>query len=302
MQSYKKKIGFIRNKAITKEILSLDPVIDHCRIIHLMTGYEFPWDVVRSLEVALMRTFCSPRISGLLHRTGEFRKHGQKRYDDTALLVAEFMQNGYDSERGSFAIKHMNQIHGLYKIENEDFLFVLSTFIFLPIQWINNYGWRRLTKNEEQALFYFFSEVGKRMHIQNIPASLEEFEEFVKDYEEKNFVLQETNTWVGNATVNIVKGWMPFFAKPFFLPVMKCLLDKSMLKALGYSIPSGVLRKSVYGAMRLRASGLKKITFKKYPSFVTTEKNRTYPKGYEIEKLGPENVLHQVNKVHETVQ
>jgi len=302
MKPYTKHLGFIRNKAITKEILSLDPVSDHCRIVHLMTGYEFPWDVVRSLEVALMRTFCSPKISELLHRTGEFRKHGQKRYDDTALLVAEFMQNGYDSERGSLAIRHMNQIHGLYKIGNEDFLFVLSTFIFLPINWVNSYGWRKLTSNEEQALFYFFSEVGKRMHIQNIPASLDAFEKFVKEYESKNFILQETNTRVGNATVNIVKGWMPFFAKPFVLPVMKCLLDESMLKALGYSLPSTALKKSVYAAMRLRAFALKKITFKKYPSFVTTEKNRTYPGGYEIEQLGPENVVPRLNIVHEQEQ
>jgi len=297
MQSYSKHLGLFRNHAIIKEIRSLDPVTDHCRIVHLLTGYEFPWDVVRSLEVALMRTFCSPRISGLLHRTGEFRKHGQKRYDDTALIVAEFMQNGYDSDRGRFAIEHMNKIHGLYKIENEDFLFVLSTFIFLPIQWINRYGWRKLTSNEEQALFYFFCEVGKRMHIETIPASLKEFEEFVHRYETRNFILQETNTWVGNATVNIVKGWMPFFAKPFVLPVMKCLHDDAMLKALGYSKPSGWLRKLVYGAMRLRAFALKAITFKKYPSFVTTEKNRTYPKGYEIEQLGPANILHQLNKV-----
>lgn len=295
MKQYSKHLGIIRNSDVTKEIRTLNPEKDHCRIVHLMTGYEFPWDTVRALEVALMRTFCSPAISGLLHRTGEFRKHGQKRYDDTALIVAEFMQNGYNSPRGRFAIEHMNRIHGFYKIENEDFLFVLSTFIFLPIQWINSYGWRKLTKNEELALFYFFGEVGKRMNIQNIPDSIEAFEKFVTGYEKSKFILQQANTAVGNATVNIVKGWMPFFAKPFVLPVMKCLLDEKMLKALGYSSPPGFLKIMVYGAMRLRALGLKKITFKKYPSFVTTEKNRTYPEGYEIAQLGPDNI---VNNLH----
>src|SRR3954469_13294555 len=110
---YKKSWGLFRDPAITREILSLNPETDHCRIIHLMTGYEFPWDVVRALEVALMRTFCSPSVSGLLHRTGEFRRHGQKRYDDTALLIAEIMHHGYDSDRGQQAIAHMNKIHGL---------------------------------------------------------------------------------------------------------------------------------------------------------------------------------------------
>src|SRR6266480_4753021 len=180
MKQYRKHLGFIRNRSVTAEIISLDPLTDHCRIVHLLTGYEFPWDVVRALEVALMRTFCSPRISELLHRTGEFRKHGRKRYDDTALLVAEFMQNGYEGERGLQAINHMNKIHGVYQIENDDFLFVLPTFIFLPIQWIDNYGWRKTTATEREALFYFFKEVGERMKIKNIPASLNEFEKFVE--------------------------------------------------------------------------------------------------------------------------
>src|SRR6476659_2814683 len=116
MKSYSKHFGLFRNKAVTDEILSLDPVKDHCRIVHLMTGYEFPWDIVRALEVALMETFCSPKVSGLLNRTGEFRRHCQKRYDDTALLVAEFMQNVYDAERGRDAIYHSNKIHWFYHI------------------------------------------------------------------------------------------------------------------------------------------------------------------------------------------
>jgi len=294
VKSYSKRLGFIRNRAITAEIKLLDPSKDHCRIVHLMTGYEFPWDVVRALEVALMRSFCSPPVSRLLHRTGEFMKHGQKRYDDTALLVAEFMQNGYDGTRGQSAIEHINKIHGVYQIENDEFLFVLSTFIFLPIQWIDAYGWRKTTSNERQALFYFFSEVGRRMKIQNIPASLHDFEEFVRDYERKNFLFEETNRAVGNATVDIVKGWMPSFAKPLVLPVMKCLLDDNMLKALGYSPSPSWLKSVVKAAMRVRAFGLCKITFKKYPSFVTIEYNRTYPKGYKIQELGPSNIVRKL--------
>ena len=62
------------------------------------------------------------------------------------------------------------------------------------------------------------------MNIKNIPGSLDELERFVEEYEKQNFEPLETNHAVGNATVNIVKGWMPFFAKPFVFPVMKSLL------------------------------------------------------------------------------
>ena len=74
---------------ILREIESLDPERDCQRIMHLSFGYEFPWDSTRSLEVALYRTYCVPTISALLHRTGEFYANTQRRYDDTALLIAE---------------------------------------------------------------------------------------------------------------------------------------------------------------------------------------------------------------------
>jgi len=46
--------------------------------------------------------------------------------------------------------------------------------------------------------------------------------------------------------------------------------------------------------MRLRVLGLLKITFRKYPLFVTTEYNRTYPKGYKINQLGPANLVNKL--------
>jgi hypothetical protein len=140
-------------------------------------------------------------------------------------------------------------------------------------------------------LYSIFKTVGERMNIQNIPGSLNDLQRFAEAYEKNNVVLTETNHAVGKATINIVKGWMPFFLRPFVLPVMNCLLDTNMLTALGYATPPSFLKVLVNGAMKIRALGLRKITFKRYPSFVTTERNRTYPKGYEIRQLGPENLV-----------
>ncbi|WP_290881054.1 hypothetical protein [Fischerella sp.] len=77
-----------------------------------------------------MKTYCVPSISKLLDKTGEFRDRPQKRYDDTSIIVVEMSKWGYDSERGRLAIERMNAIHRRFKIANEDFLYVLSTFIY----------------------------------------------------------------------------------------------------------------------------------------------------------------------------
>ncbi|MBV8610240.1 MAG: hypothetical protein JO034_22615 [Singulisphaera sp.] len=51
---------------VLDEIRRLDPERDHQRIVHLCACYEFAFDMVRSLEFALFRTYCVPSISGLL--------------------------------------------------------------------------------------------------------------------------------------------------------------------------------------------------------------------------------------------
>ena len=120
--------------AILDEIRRLDPERDNQRIVFLCSCYEFAFDMTRALEFALFRTYCVPSISGLLDRTGEFARRAQKRYDDTDLIVATMMAYGYDSERGRAALRRMNHIHGRFAIANDDFLYVLSTFIYEPIR------------------------------------------------------------------------------------------------------------------------------------------------------------------------
>ena len=119
-----------------RRISSLDPVADHEEIMRISAGLEFPWDYQKSLEMALFRTYCVPTISGLLERTGEFERRPQKRYDDTAILMAELVEHGYDSPRGREALRVVNRQHGRYDISNDDMRYVLATFIYDPIDWL----------------------------------------------------------------------------------------------------------------------------------------------------------------------
>ena len=70
------------------------------------------------------------------------------------------MEWGYDSDRGRRALRRMNQMHGRFAIANDDFLYVLSTFIFEPIRWNARFGWRPMCEQERLAMFHFWREVG----------------------------------------------------------------------------------------------------------------------------------------------
>ena len=105
-----------------------------------LTFVDFPWDINKALEFALLRTYAVPSISGLLARTGEFEQRTAKRYDDTALLIREVLRNGLDSDNARRSFARINGMHGRFRIAPEDFLYVLSTFVFSPIDWLKASG------------------------------------------------------------------------------------------------------------------------------------------------------------------
>ncbi len=270
-----------------KQIQSLDAQRDHQRIVHLVACYEFPWDLTRSLELALFRTFCSPRISMLLDHTGEFRRLAQKRYDDTDILVSELLEWGYDSDRGTAALKRINQLHGRFEIDNEDYLYVLSTFVFVPIRWIDRYGWRQLTNNEKLAMFHFWRHVGMRMRIRDIPPGYEEFERFSRVYETQHFRYADTNRRVAAAVMTMFKGWFPRWLKPLADASIRAMMDPAMLEGFGLDPPPRPIRWWVATMLRTRAVTLRYLPKRRRPRLRTQLKHPSYPQGYAINQLGP---------------
>ena len=271
-----------------QEILTLDPIRDHQRIMFLAAAHEFPFDMVRSLEFALFRTFAVPSIGSLLDRTGEFSKRAQKRYDDTDLIMSQIYESGYDSEKGRRAIERMNSLHGRFKIANDDFRYVLSTFIFEPIRWIDRFGWRRMVEQEKLGLFYFWSEVGKRMNIQEIPASFTEYERFNVEYEQTRFRYSDASRRTAEATRNLFLSWL--LPKPLWKlgePFVYALMDDRLCAAFGFPQPSKSTRGLVDGALRLRARVVRQLPERRQAFYRSEMKHRSYPNGYCTEDLGP---------------
>ena len=272
---------------ILEQIQALDPERDHQRIVFLSTCWDFPFDTTRALEFALFRTFCAPSISALLDRTGEFRSRPQKRYDDTDLIVSELMERGYDSERGRRALARMNRQHGRFAIANEDFLYVLSTFVFEPIRWNARYGWRPMCDAERLAMFHFWREVGHRMGIRDIPAEYAAFERYNIAYERRCFRYTDTNRRVGAATVELFASWFPHLARPLVRRAIYALLEDAVIDAFGFPQPSAAMRRLVGGALRLRAAVARRLPARRRPRLRTEMRHRSYPDGYRIEQLGP---------------
>lgn len=269
------------------EIRRLDPERDHKRIVHLDVCYEFPFDTTRALEFALFRTFAVPSIGALLDSTGEFLAQPQKRYDDTDLIVSAMLEHGYDSELGTRALRRMNQIHGRFGIANEDFLYVLSSFVFEPIRWIDRFGWRRMVEQERLAHFHCWREIGRRMNITEIPAEYGDLERFNVAYERDHFRETAASRRVGAATRDLFLSWFPFVPRRLGAKAIYALIDDRLLDAFGFPHPSRLTRRAVAAGLRLRSRAVRLLPPRRHPRLRTEMRHRAYPNGYALEELGP---------------
>jgi hypothetical protein len=276
-----------KTRATRPAIEDLDPRTDARAILSCLSCWDFPWDIEKALEFALFRTYAVPEISGVLAQTGEFTERTRKRYDDTELILAEIMEHGADHERGRAAIKQMNRMHGRFRIPNDQYLYVLSTFIFEPIRWLDKFGWRTLTGPERLACFHYYRQLGERMGVRNIPEDIESFEAFNLEYEAMHFRYAETNALIGNKTMDLLLGF--YLPRPLFSfarPALHALMDEPLLQAMGYPAPPQWLRATVVTGLKLRARVLGLLPKRKRPHLLTRVKRPTYPNGYAIKDLG----------------
>ncbi|MFC9855102.1 oxygenase MpaB family protein [Streptomyces prasinus] len=269
-----------------RRIRKMDPQQDHEEIFDLLTRYEFPWDYLQGVSVAFLRDYGVPRISRLLDRTQEFERAGQKRYDDTVLIAYEMVRDGLDSPHGRATARHLNRIHGRYRIPNEDYLYVLATTVVGPKRWIDRYGWRPLSWQETESLALVGRRMGDMMGISGVPADYAGFEHLLDSYEKEMFAYDPANRRVAAATLRVMTDWYPRPLRPLVSRFLTAVLDEPLLTALGFAPQPRWLRAAAHRTLRTRAAVVRLLPPR--PGWWGfRHKPRSYPFGWTLDDLGP---------------
>ncbi|ALG85961.1 oxygenase MpaB family protein [Gordonia phthalatica] len=267
----------------------MDPETQFHEMYRTLATYEFPWDIMQALSFALFRTYAVPSVGELLDDTRQFRDHAQKRYDDTAILLEVPLLEGFDSRDGKDAIRRINQMHKMYEIPNTDMLYVLATFVVVPVRWIADYGWRQLTADEVRAITLYYRALGRHMAIKDIPATYDEFAELMDSYEAEHYVPGGTPgvRRTGDATLALFTTFYPKPLRPLIDPFSRAIMDDPLLDAFGYDAPHPAIRKASIAGLKLRGKLVsylpKRRTMKRIQDMA---RQKTYPDGYEIGQMG----------------
>ena len=265
----------------------LNPETDYTEIYRNLSTLEFPWDINQALSFALFRTYAVPSIGRLLDETAAFTESTQKRYDDTSILLEVPLIEGFDSARGKSAIRRINQMHHMYDISNDDFRYVLSTFVVVPRRWLADFGWRDLTDGEILASVRYYQSLGKHMGIKDIPTTYDDFADFMDTYEAQHFAFDAGARRVADATMELMASFYPGFAARGVDVFSRSLMDEPLIEAFGYRDPGEIARKVSRGALKARARLLSFLPSRRKPQYVhDMPRIRSYPNGFQIDKMG----------------
>ena len=266
---------------------SLDPATDYVEIYRNLVMHEFPWDMNQALSFALFRTYAVPGIGRLLDRTGEFTSRVQKRYDDTALLLEPTRRLGFDHPDSKTAIRRINAMHRAHDIPNDQFRYVLSTFVVVPKRWLDDYGKRPMTPTEVEASVHYYRALGRHMSIKDVPETYAELERLMDSYETDNFAYDAGGRRVADATLALMRT---FYARPLQRPAgvfARALMDQPLREAFRYDAPPVLVQRLSRAGLRARGVVLRAFPARRRPKRVEDISwIRSYPNGYVVEQLG----------------
>ena len=272
---------------ILARIQSLDPRRDCFEIVRLSTGYHFPHDSYWALELAFFRTFAVPSMACLLDQTGEFKNRAQKRHDDTVLLVSELIEQGLETARGQAALARMNAIHARFHIGQDDYRYVLSTFVMEPLRWNARFGWRPLLEQEKEAAFQVWSQIGTGMGISPSFESLQALTQFNRQYELERFRYTEAAHRLATATLELLVSWYPRSLAPLVRQAVYALLDAPVRQAFGFPEPHPAVAATLPRVLERLGRARRFLPERRSPLLRAGRRVPSYPQGYVIETLGP---------------
>ena len=247
---------------------------------------ELAFDFRVGFFLAYYRSFATPLTAGALVASGEILRNPGKRSYDTAIIVMEIITGGFDSNRGQAAIALLNRAHQHISAPREEYLYILLALFIEPLRWSQRHGRRPLTDTEQAAALRFYQELGARMHLTDIPASVDAATAFYDRFQADHVRPNPDSPALFDATVHVLTDRLPRPLRPLTRPILAVLIDDpAMAATLGLRPPHPAFRRLVHTTVLLHA---RRDRPQREDAFTPGRSaSQQYPNGYTLQDLGP---------------
>lgn len=218
------------------------------KIIYTMGFWEFPFLHYTSLQFGLFKTYGIESIAKLLLGTRNLTDpiKSRKRYEDTGVLISEFIMNPPSSPRAIAGLARMNFLHSRYikdgQISNTDLLYTLSVFVLEPPRFARLYDWRAMNEMEMCAYGVLWKAIGDDMGIEykgclaRAESGWKDGLEFFEDietwaaaYEVDRMRPSKVAAAPARALIPMLLYWLPWWAHSFATECV-CVLMSSRVR------------------------------------------------------------------------
>lgn len=189
------------------------------------------------------------RMMGIAHLVESLYGHTKlvsethARLARTRQTVVDLICYGFDSRKGSAAIQRLRDAHRNLKVSTEDYRYVLAIFFLEPLRWNEQHASKAMTQDEANLMLRFWMQVGHAMTIPNLPASLEEWKDFQKDYEARYMGFTSQGHRLALMCLrDVVKISLPRGTQGIFRQIMIATIEPAVRQSLGIATPHWSLR------------------------------------------------------------
>ena len=227
------------------EIARRDVESDAHRIAHLsfVVRYGEPIFLHALFSVAFVYNIGLPGMAKILHRNGRgpILRDTRKRNFDSLTYFGELYRHG-DSAPTRQIIDRLVKVHGNFPIDNDMFLYTLSTLACLPRRVSERFmGDKGLSAKECEAQYRFWCMLGELMQIRNIPSTQDQFLVWMQDFETRRFEASAECADITRALASEwADYWLPGVLKRFGVGVFHALIDPQTRSRLALQEPTAL--------------------------------------------------------------
>lgn len=251
-----------------------------------LVQHDMSAEAFTGFQLAFLRPFAVPRMADVLTASGSVNRDAERRAYTTGLMIYEVIDGRLESPRARRVISQINRAHAGFTIREDDFAYVLDSFIVVPTRYMDRMGWRQTTDIEREATWRFYCRLAELMNITSPPDSFEHAVERFDAYEARH-VRPSANTYeLGAQTIAVLQNRLPTVLRRLGPRLFSTQLgDPPVGKALGLPSAPAILTRVVRVASAVRG----RRQARKYavtPFFTPGQPaGRSYAGGYTLEQL-----------------
>jgi hypothetical protein len=135
---------------------------------------------------------------------------------------------------------------------NDEFVYIIARFVFEPIAWNAQFGWRPYCAREKESLFLFWTAVGRRMHVRDMPETREALFLFMCRYAQAHCRPDPVNRRLYLSFREVLAGWFPAPVRPLVRWILPHALDHDLCDQLMLPVSADTARAAVRAVLCAR--------------------------------------------------